>query len=58
MYKVYFKQALLMLKQNKFISMIAIMGTALAIMMIMTIIVTDEIKEISTTPEINRNRTL
>ena len=58
MYKVYFKQALLMLKQNKFISMIAIMGTALAIMMIMTIIVTDEIKEISTAPEINRNRTL
>ena len=44
MYKIYFKQALLMLKQNKFISMIAIMGTALAIMMIMTIIVADEIK--------------
>ena len=58
MYKVYFKQALLMLRQNKFISLIAIMGTALAIMMIMTIIVTDEIKEISTAPEINRYRTL
>ena len=58
MYKVYFKQALLMLRQNKFISLIAIMGTALAIMMIMTIIVTNEIKEISTAPEINRYRTL
>ena len=44
MYRIYFKQALLMLKQNKFISAIAIIGTALAIMMIMTIIVADEIK--------------
>lgn len=39
MYRIYFKQSLLMLKQNKFISAIAIIGTALAIMMIMTIIV-------------------
>ena len=44
MYRIYFKQSLLMLKQNKFISAIAIIGTALAIMMIMTIIVADEIK--------------
>ena len=58
MYRIYFKQSLLMLKQNKFISMIAIMGTALAIMMIMTIIVADEIKGISAPPEINRERTL
>lgn len=58
MYKIYFKQALLMLKQNKFISVIAIMGTALAIMMIMTIIVADEIKGISASPEINRELTL
>ena len=52
MYRIYFKQALLMLKQNKFISAIAIIGTALAIMMIMTIIVADEIKGISAQPEI------
>ena len=58
MYRIYFKQALLMLKQNKFISAIAIIGTALAIMMIMTIIVADEIKGISSSPEINRERTL
>ena len=58
MYRIYFKQALLMLKQNKFISAIAIIGTALAIMMIMTIIVADEIKGISAQPEINRERTL
>ncbi|MCD7963763.1 MAG: hypothetical protein LUF90_09535 [Rikenellaceae bacterium] len=47
-----------MLKQNKFISIIAIMGTALAIGIIMTIIVTDEVKNISIAPEINRNRTM
>lgn len=58
MYRIYFKQSLLMLKQNKFISAIAIIGTALAIMMIMTIIVANEIKGISSTPEINRERTL
>lgn len=58
MYKLYFKQAVEMLKQNKFISIIAILGTALAIMMIMAIIVSDEIKNISVSPEINRDRTL
>ena len=46
-----------MLKQNKFISMITIAGTALAIMMIMVIIVSDSIKNISVAPEINRDRT-
>jgi len=54
---VYFKQAIEMLKQNKFIGMIAIAGTALAIMMIMVIIVTDAINNVSIAPEINRDRT-
>ncbi len=58
MYKVYFKQALQILKQNKFISIISIVGTALAIMMIMTLIVADEVKNISIAPEINRDKTL
>lgn len=58
MYKIYFKQAIQMLKQNKFISIISIAGTALAIMMIMVLIVTDEVKNISIAPEINRDRTL
>lgn len=58
MYKIYFKQAIEMLKQNKFFSIISILGTALAIMMIMAIIVTDEIKNISVAPENNRDRTL
>lgn len=47
-----------MLKQNMFISIISILGTALAIMMIMTLIVTDEVKSISISPESNRDRTL
>lgn len=58
MYKIYFKQALEMLKQNKFFSIISILGTALAIMMIMAIIITDEVKNISVVPEINRDQTL
>jgi putative ABC transport system permease protein len=58
MYKVYFKQAIQMLKQNRFISAIAVAGTALAIMMIMTIAVTDTIKDIDLAPEVNRSRML
>ncbi|WP_029906577.1 ABC transporter permease [Prevotella sp. 10(H)] len=58
MYKIYFKQALEMLKQNKFISIITIAGTALAITMIMVIIVTESIKNTSIAPEVNRNRTM
>lgn len=58
MYKTYFKQAVEMLKQNKFFSIISILGTALAIMMVMAIIVTNEIKNISVAPENNRDRTL
>ena len=58
MYKIYFKQAIEMLKQNKFISIITIAGTALAIMMIMVIIVSESIKRTSIAPETNRYRTL
>jgi putative ABC transport system permease protein len=47
-----------MLRQNKFISIISILGMALAIMMIMTLIVTDEVKILRMAPEINRDRTL
>jgi putative ABC transport system permease protein len=55
--KIYLKQAVQMLKQNKFMSIIAIAGTALAIMMIMTIIVSEEVKNVNVAPEINRYRT-
>ncbi len=56
MYKIYFKQALQMLKQNMFISTISILGTAVAIMMIMAIIVSEEVKMVNVAPESNRGR--
>ena len=58
MYKLYFKQAIEMLRQNKFISIISIAGTALAIMMIMVLIVTQQIKEADVSPENNRSHIL
>lgn len=58
MYKIYFKQAVAMLKQNKFISIVTITGTAMAIMMIMVIVVTDAIKNVDIAPEVNRSKTL
>ncbi len=58
MYKIYFKQAVEMLKQNRFMSIISIGGTALAIMMIMVIVVVREVKVINAAPEINRSRTM
>jgi len=47
-----------MLKQNKFISIISIGGTALAIMMIMAIVVSRSVNNISIAPEPNRDRLL
>lgn len=47
-----------MLKQNKFTSIITISGTAIAIMMIMVIIVSQSIKNTNISPENNRDKTL
>ena len=58
MYRTYFKQTIAMLKQNKFTSIITISGTALAIMMIMVIIVSQSIKNTNISPENKRDRTL
>jgi len=58
MYKIYFKQAIELLKLNRFVSLITIIGTALAIMMIMVIVVSDSIKNISIEPEVNRDKTM
>ncbi len=58
MYKIYFRQAIQLLLQNKLMSLIAILGTALAITMIMSIIVSEEIKNIDVVPEANRSRSL
>jgi putative ABC transport system permease protein len=47
-----------MLKQNRLISTVSILGTALAIMMIMVIIMVQHINEMDMAPEINRSRIL
>lgn len=58
MFKIYFRQAIQLLLQNKLMSLIAILGTALAITMIMSIIVSEEVKNIDVAPEANRSRSL
>jgi len=58
MYKAYLKQAWQMLKEDKVISAITILGTALAITMIMVIILTERIKTTNIGPEVNRERTM
>jgi len=58
MYKLYLKQAWQMLKEDKVISIITILGTALAITMIMVIILTQRIKTTNIGPETNRERTM
>jgi len=47
-----------MLKEDKVISIITILGTALAITMIMVIVLTQRIKTTNVAPEINRERTM
>lgn len=47
-----------MLMQNRFISIIAILGTALAIMMILVIVMADTVQNADAAPESNRSRTL
>jgi putative ABC transport system permease protein len=58
MYKLYLKQAWQMLKEDKVISIITILGTALAITMIMVIVMTQRIKTTNIGPEVNRERTM
>jgi len=58
MYKIYLKQAWQMLKEDKVISIITILGTALAITMIMVIILTQRIKTTNIGEEVNRERTM
>lgn len=58
MYKIYFKQALQILKENPFLSILSIVGTALAICMIMVIVIVYEVHTANYKPETNRDRTL
>lgn len=58
MYKQYIKQALRQLKENKLLSFISIIGTAMAIAMIMVMVITQRIEIEDYSPEVNRHRTL
>lgn len=58
MIKQYFKQAWRLLKENPVLSAISIIGTALAICMIMVIVMSHEVKNASYPPETNRDRVL
>lgn len=56
MYKVYFRQAIQMLKQNKFFSIVYITGTGLAITMVMVLAILYYFRTGNIAPESNRDR--
>ena len=56
MYKVYFRQAMQMLRQNKFFSIVYITGTGLAITMVMVLAILYYFRTGNITPESNRDR--
>ena len=58
MIKQYSKQAWRLLKESPVLSAISIIGTALAIGMIMVIVMSHEVKNAAYPPETNRNRML
>lgn len=58
MYKQYLNQTLHLLKENKLLSAISIIGTALAISMIMVIVIVYEVKTANYEPETHRDRML
>ena len=58
MWKIYFKQTIALLQQNKIISIVSIVGTALAIMMVMVLLLVEYINVKEMAPEINRDSML
>lgn len=58
MIKQYIKQSFTLIKQNRLLSFIAIVGTALAIAMIMCIVLVYQVKTANYEPEVNRDRTV
>ena len=58
MIRLYFKQALQMLKENPLVNTISILGTALSIAMIMVVILVAQISVAEFTPESYRNNML
>lgn len=58
MIKQYIKQTVYLLRENKLLSIISIMGVALAITMIMCIVLVFRARTANYAPEVNRDRTL
>ena len=58
MIKQYFKQAIVQLRQQPVISAITIVGTALAIFLIMLVVMIQQVKVAPFSPESNRDRFL
>ena len=56
MIKLYFKQALAQLRQQPIISLVSILGTALAIFLIMLVVMIQQVKVAPFSPESNRDR--
>ena len=58
MYKQYFKQAWNLMRQNRFYSGVYIIGTGLAISMVMVIAIVYHIRTADITPEVHRGKYL
>lgn len=58
MYKLYFKQAWQLMKQNRFFSLIYILGTGMAISMVMLMAIVYHIRTANIEPEVYRDRML
>ena len=58
MIRLYFQQALYHLRENPIITWVSVLGTALAICMIMVLVITFQVRLIDCEPEVNRSRSL
>lgn len=58
MLRLYFQQALYHLRENPIITWVSVLGTALAICMIMVLVITLQVRLVDCEPEVNRSRSL
>lgn len=58
MIRLYFLQALYHLRENPIITWVSVLGTAMAICMIMVLVITFQVRLVDCEPEVNRSRTL
>ena len=58
MIKIYIRQVIQVMKSNPFMSIISVIGTALAIAMVMCVVIIDKVKNDPLVPEVNRDRSL